>query len=92
MRLNVPLLALAQLNRQVEGRNDKRTQLSDLRDSGAIEQDADQVLMLYRDEIQQAHGGSESLEVLVRKNRHGRVSSCTLGFEPDLVRFTDAIG
>lgn len=92
MRLNVPLLALAQLNRQVEGRNDKRPQLADLRDSGAIEQDADQVLMLYRDETQATYGQGETLEVLVRKNRHGRVSSCTLGFEPDLVRFTDAIG
>lgn len=87
--LSVPVLALAQLNRENTGRADKRPQLSDLRDSGAIEQDADGVIMLHRadyykigDESPMKAGESVELEIIVRKNRHGRIGKCSAGFFP----------
>ena len=88
VELGVPVLALAQLNRENTGRADKRPQLSDLRDSGAIEQDADAVIMLHRADYYELGetpmGASESveLEIIVRKNRHGRIGSCRAGFFP----------
>lgn len=88
VELGVPVLALAQLNRENTGRNDKRPQLSDLRDSGAIEQDADGVIMLHRadyyelSEAPMGPGESVELEIIVRKNRHGRIGSCSAGFFP----------
>ena len=88
VELGVPVLALAQLNRENTGRSDKRPQLSDLRDSGAIEQDADGVIMLHRsdyyelDETPMGAGESVELEIIVRKNRHGRIGSCSAGFFP----------
>lgn len=88
VELGVPVLALAQLNRENTGRNDKRPQLSDLRDSGAIEQDADGVVMLHREDYytmsetpMSACEGVE-LEIIVRKNRHGKIGSCRAGFFP----------
>jgi replicative DNA helicase len=74
--LNIPVIALAQLNRDCEKRSDKRPELSDLRDSGSIEQDADVVAFLYRDE----HYNTESeainiIEVIFRKNRNGRIGT-----------------
>lgn len=88
VELGVPVLALAQLNRENTGRSDKRPQLSDLRDSGAIEQDADGVIMLHRsdyyelDETPMGAGESVELEIIVRKNRHGRIGRCSAGFFP----------
>lgn len=88
VELEVPLLALAQLNRENTARCDKRPQLSDLRDSGAIEQDADGVIMLHRsdyyaaDETPLKAWESVELEILVRKNRHGRIGCCSAGFFP----------
>ena len=88
VELGVPLLALAQLNRENTARSDKRPQLSDLRDSGAIEQDADGVIMLHRsdyydtDENPLEAWESVELEILVRKNRHGRIGRCSAGFFP----------
>lgn len=88
VELGVPVLALAQLNRENTGRNDKRPQLSDLRDSGAIEQDADGVIMLHREdyyvmsETPMAAGEAVELEIIVRKNRHGKIGSCKAGFFP----------
>lgn len=89
VELGVPVLCLAQLNRENTGRNDKRPQLSDLRDSGAIEQDADGVIMLHRadyyeaDETPLKPWESVALEIIVRKNRHGRsFGTCTAGFFP----------
>lgn len=76
--LNVPILALAQLNRAAETRNDKRPSLADLRDSGAIEQDADGVLLLYRADYYQKEKPEQSawvpslIECEVAKNRHAR--------------------
>lgn len=88
VELNIPVLALAQLNRENTARVDKRPQLSDLRDSGAVEQDADGVVMLHRsdyyemgEEPLKPWEGTE-LEILVRKNRHGNIGSCKAGFFP----------
>lgn len=79
--LEVPIIALAQLNRGVEGRTDKRPMLSDLRDSGDIEQDADVVLMLHREELYSSEPQWVGMmEVLVRKNRHGAVGEVALDF------------
>lgn len=73
--LNVPVICLCQLSRQVESRQNKRPMLSDLRDSGAIEQDADGVLFLYRDDYYSggpADGQPSAVELTVAKNRHGQ--------------------
>lgn len=89
VELGVPLLCLAQLNRENTGRDDKRPHLSDLRDSGAIEQDADGVIVLHREDYYSADETplkpweSVPLEIIVRKNRHGRsFGTCTAGFFP----------
>lgn len=68
---NLTCLVLSQLSRDVEKREDKRPFLSDLRDSGAIEQDADMVQFVYRDSYYNDNGSKET-EILIRKNRHGR--------------------
>ena len=87
--LHVPIIALAQLNRGVEGRTDKRPLLSDLRDSGEVEQDADIVAMLHREELYGAdpnwHGVAE---LLLRKNRNGALGDPLLAFEGATMRFT----
>lgn len=73
--LNVPVICLSQLSRQIESRKDKRPMLSDLRDSGAIEQDADAVMFLYRDDYYNggtADGFPSPVELSVAKNRHGK--------------------
>ncbi|MBQ2689451.1 MAG: replicative DNA helicase [Solobacterium sp.] len=86
--LNVPVLALSQLSRGVESRTDKRPMLSDLRESGAIEQDADIVLMLYREayyneeaRTQAQENNSEQLEVIIAKHRNGETGRFFLAFE-----------
>ena len=88
--LGVPLICCAQLSRGPEGRTDKRPMLSDLRDSGAIEQDADIVLFLYRDEYynKQTEGVSQA-EVIIAKNRHGSTDKVTLGWLGQYTKFTD---
>ena len=83
-----PVIALSQLNRGVEGRNDKRPVLSDLRDSGSIEQDADFVLMLYRQEYYDSSDPGLA-EVICRKNRMGETGTFELLFEGSLSRFVD---
>lgn len=89
-KLNVPVVACAQLSRGPESRNDKRPMLSDLRDSGAIEQDADIVLFLYRDEYYKDKESTRSLaEVIVAKNRHGSLEKVKLGFIGQYTRFTN---
>jgi len=87
--LEVPVIALSQLSRNVESREDKRPQLSDLRESGAIEQDADIVMLLYRksyysDEAKEEaeKTGSEELEINVAKHRNGATRRIYLAFEP----------
>lgn len=79
--LNIPVIACAQLNRGVENRQEKRPNLSDLRDSGAIEQDADVVCFLYRDEYYNPESESKGVaEVIVAKNRNGDVGTTKLAF------------
>lgn len=73
--LNIPVICLSQLSRAVEGRQNKRPMLSDLRDSGAIEQDADAVMFLYRDDYytgETTEGFPSLVELEVAKNRHGQ--------------------
>jgi replicative DNA helicase len=90
--LNVPMIVLSQLNRSMEKRDndDRRPALSDLRDSGAIEQDADVVIMLYREEYYDIEQNKENInhgEALVQKNRNGAVGMAKLTFIKDQLRF-----
>lgn len=88
--LRVPVVALSQLNRSVEGRNDKRPTLADLRESGAIEQDADLVLFVYRDEYYDAESPDKgTAELIVGKNRHGTTGTVRLAFVGERVMFGD---
>jgi replicative DNA helicase len=89
--LDCPVICLSQLSRKVEERADKRPMLSDLRESGSIEQDADVVLMLYRDEYYSPSSPERGLaEVLIRKNRMGECGDLRLIFQPEFSRFRDA--
>lgn len=92
--LNVPVVALSQLNRGLEQRPDKRPVMSDLRDSGAIEQDADVVLCLYRDEVYfpDTTNAKGTAEVLIRKQRNGPLDIVRLVFQGHLCRFENYEG
>jgi len=91
--LNVPIIALAQLNRGVEARQDKRPLMSDLRDSGEVEQDADIVLMLHREELyNDADEFIGMVEALLRKNRNGPTGDMDLRFEKEISKLTDYTG
>ncbi len=89
--LNCPVIALSQLSRETEKRNSKKPQLSDLRDSGAIEQDADTVMLLYRDDYyDDANSAQDSVaELRVAKNRTGPTGSCKLTFRREYTRFAN---
>ena len=88
--LNVPVVCLSQLSRGPEGRTDKRPMLSDLRESGAIEQDADVVLFLYRDEYYNPDTEDKNVaECIVSKNRHGEVGTVKLQWLPQYTTFAD---
>ncbi|MBQ2726459.1 MAG: replicative DNA helicase [Clostridia bacterium] len=88
--LKVPIICCAQLNRGPENRPDKRPNLSDLRDSGAIEQDADIVLFLYRDEYYKDETVDQSVaEVIIAKNRHGSLEKVKLGWIGRFTKFTN---
>lgn len=89
--LHVPIIALSQLSRGVEARTDKRPVMSDLRDSGAIEQDADVIMMIYRDEYYNGpdEENRDVTEIHVRKHRNGPVGECKLRFDRAQMRFFD---
>lgn len=88
--LHVPVLALSQLNRDLEKRSEKRPQLSDLRESGQLEQDADVVMFIYRDQVynkshnNQNHGKAE---IIVAKHRNGPIGFATVLFDPETTTF-----
>ncbi|HNX81065.1 MAG TPA: replicative DNA helicase [Candidatus Omnitrophota bacterium] len=86
--LNVPLIAISQLSRAVESRNDHRPQLSDLRESGAIEQDADVVVLIMREEYYNPTPDNQGIaEIMIAKQRNGPVGSVKLAFLKEYTRF-----
>jgi replicative DNA helicase len=100
--LNVPIIALSQLSRAVEQRKDRRPMLSDLRESGAIEQDADVVMFIYRDDYYNREEGGEDeapkptgkegkAEIIIAKHRNGAVGSFELIFQGDITKFKNTI-
>jgi replicative DNA helicase len=86
--LRIPVVALSQLNRNPEARADKRPQLSDLRESGAIEQDSDVVMFIHRDDLDPEK--KREAELILAKHRNGPTGSIRLSFEPSLTQFRNA--
>ncbi len=88
--MNVPILALSQLSRAVEARPDKRPLLSDLRESGSIEQDADVVMFIYREDYYNRDAENKNIaDILIRKHRNGPTGSVSFYFVADQMKFVD---
>ena len=87
--LNVPVIALSQLSRAVEMRAEKRPQLSDLRESGSLEQDADIVMFIYREDYYEINKDNENTaEIIIAKNRNGPTTSIKVHFQKNIMRFS----
>jgi replicative DNA helicase len=89
--LNVPIIVISQLNRAVEGRQDHRPQLSDLRESGAIEQDADVVVLLLRKEYYDSEDSPGTADVIIAKQRNGPTGDIRLSFNSEFTKFGNFI-
>lgn len=88
--LNVPVICLSQLNRGAEGRSDKRPTMAELRESGAIEQDADQIILIYRDDYYNENSPEKNIaELNVAKNRHGEPGVVKVQWMPQYFAFSD---
>jgi len=87
--LNVPVVAISQLNRSPEQRSDKKPMLSDLRESGSIEQDADVVILLHRDDLYDQQARSGEADLIVAKHRNGPTRTITVSAQLHFARFTD---
>lgn len=90
--LDIPVVALAQVNRAVESRNNRRPMVGDLKDSGDIEQEADEILLLYRDEVYNDHTVDKGIaEIEIGKNRHGPTCVVKVAWDGETMAFRDLV-